>query len=475
MRSMGTVVVVVGTLTLSGAAPVMAQTGVAEEAQVVERIRVLSLRARLAPEGHRGEVPRPWLAQDPADSLYRAAREALNREDFPRSAELFRQIRTRYPRSGYVEGSFYFEALALQRAGGTERLQEGLALLDTMLREHPDAPFREDARALGLRIRTALARRGDAESAAEVADEATQSCEGEDAGIRAAALSALLQMDPERATPILREVLRERDECSAELRAQAISILARRAPSDPETVELLVDLAYRDPDPDPDVREHAVFGLGRAPTEEALDALASILRASDADEGIQGAALHAVSRHESPRAGDILRGYAERADAPRTLRENAILVIGRSDRFGGGPYLRELYGRLEDPELRANVVFAVARAGGDDTGRWLLERARDTSEDVAVRRNALSWAGRTGAVGATDLRTLYGTFSDPEMKEQVLTALGRDGSSESVDALMEIAGSEEDSELRERAIFWLGRTDDPRVPDFLLRLIRGGS
>ena len=32
---------------------------------------------------------------------------------------------------------------------------------------------------------------------------------------------------------------------------------------------------------------------------------------------------------------------------------------------------------------------------------------------------------------------------------------------------------EQDSELRERALFWLGQSKDPRVAEFLLELIRG--
>ena len=44
-----------------------------------------------------------------------------------------------------------------------------------------------------------------------------------------------------------------------------------------------------------------------------------------------------------------------------------------------------------------------------------------------------------------------------------------------LDFLMEVARTEEDDELKQRAIFWLGQSNDPRVPDFLLSLIRGES
>ena len=60
------------------------------------------------------------------------------------------------------------------------------------------------------------------------------------------------------------------------------------------------------------------------------------------------------------------------------------------------------------------------------------------------------------------------------MKEQVIFVASQMGETEAVDFLMEIASSERDKELRERAIFWLGQSNDPRIPDFLLALIRGG-
>ena len=55
----------------------------------------------------------------------------------------------------------------------------------------------------------------------------------------------------------------------------------------------------------------------------------------------------------------------------------------------------------------------------------------------------------------------------------MLTQVADDG--EAVDALIEIVRTEEDPELRERAGFWLGESDDPRVAEILLEIIRGGG
>src|SRR5689334_23913070 len=42
--------------------------------------------------------PAAWLVNDPADSLYRAAREALDRRDYQKAADLFAQVPVRRDR-----------------------------------------------------------------------------------------------------------------------------------------------------------------------------------------------------------------------------------------------------------------------------------------------------------------------------------------------------------------------------------------
>ena len=46
--------------------------------------------------------PPPWRQGDPADSLYRAARETLGRRQFDSAAGLFGRLPSRYPKSAYA-------------------------------------------------------------------------------------------------------------------------------------------------------------------------------------------------------------------------------------------------------------------------------------------------------------------------------------------------------------------------------------
>jgi HEAT repeat protein len=410
--------------------------------------------------------------EDPAGRAYREARDMLNRERYRDAAVQFARIRSDYPSTSYAADSYYWEAFALYREGDSEALRTAAQLLRTQASRY-NAPTQTDAAELMVRIEAALAQRGDPQAAATIAQQAAAPCNEQDQGVRAAALSALMNMNANQAVPILQEVLRSRDACSVELRRQAVFLVAQKLTD--ESVDILLDLAHRNPDPDPEVREQAVFWLHQVRTPEALDALQSIL-AESTDEELQEAALFAISQREGDtRAMEVLRSFAERADVPEELRENAIFWIGQSGAEGGTRYLIDLYPRLETEELKESAISGIAQSGGPEARAWLLERVRDEQEPVELRENALFWAGQTGAVDAAALRALYGAFTDADMKEQVIFVASQDGGSEMVDLLMEIARIEQNADLREAAVFWLGQSEDPRVPEFLLSLIRGGN
>ena len=426
-------------------------------------VRVVALAERLGDS---------TSAQDPADDLYREARRAMNGEDWREAAQLFSQLRAEYPGSAYVGDAYYFEAFSRHRMGSRAELEQAWELLVEMGEEYPDAASADEARQLMSRVEGQLARRGSPEAAVRVREQAAQSCEEEEEGIRSAALSALLQMDPERAMPILEEVLQERGECSAELRRQAVFLVSQNMTD--STVDILLDLAHLDPDPDPEVRDAAIFWLSQVDDPRAVDALISIVEAGDAPPEVQERVIFALAQQGDPRSMSILQDYARRPDAPADLRENAIFWLGQN--ADGDAFLRELYGSLEDPELRERVLFSVSRSPGPESQAWLMERAMDTSEDIEVRRSALFWAGQGGAT-PSEILQVYRTAQDAELRGHAIFVLSQSSGpdqAEVVDAMMEIARTEEDPELKEQAVFWLGQSDDPRVAEFLLGLIRGG-
>ena len=118
--------------------------------------------------------PAPWAEADPADSLYREARETLNRGEYRRAAALFGQITQRYPSSTYAADALYWRAFALYRSGSENDLRDALRALSDQRARYPKAATTADAGALEVRIHGVLARRGDRSSAAAVSTSAAE-------------------------------------------------------------------------------------------------------------------------------------------------------------------------------------------------------------------------------------------------------------------------------------------------------------
>jgi len=111
------------------------------------------------------------------------------------------------------------------------------------------------------------------------------------------------------------------------------------------------------------------------------------------------------------------------------------------------------------------VIFPAILA--DSVTLWpdLLKIARDTRLSRKVRRSAVFWvgqaAGDAATRGLTDL--VDDRDADREVRESAVFALSQRPRDEGVPALIRIARDNRDPELRRKAIFWLGQSEDPRA------------
>jgi HEAT repeat protein len=155
------------------------------------------------------------------------------------------------------------------------------------------------------------------------------------------------------------------------------------------------------------------------------------------------------------------------------MREKAIFWLGQSGSADNAAWLRSLYGRLRDEELKEKVIFSLSQMGSRENGRWLVEVAKNPNEPVEMRKKALFWAGQTGSLTGADLGALYDTMRDREMKEQIIFSLSQMSNPQAMDKLIAIARRDPDPELRKKALFWVGQSNDPRAAEMLEAVLEG--
>jgi len=413
-----------------------------------------------ATQGERAEPyattpPAAWAQGDPADSVYRLARRALDQKEYATAARLFETIVSRYPRSDYAPDALYWKGFALYRDGDLDGAVEAL---ESQAQRFPRASTRSDAAALVMVVKGEQAKRGDAGARRVVNDAARSSGGCEETEIQIAALDAVQRMDPERAVPLLRKVLARRDECSLPLRKNALFILGQKAGPDRE--KILLDLAKTDPNSE--MRKDAVFYLAQAKSDLAVDALEDVLLHGN-EQSVRSNALFSLAQIRSDRSRKILRDFALSDNAPQSLRNDAIFHLAQRPSDDDLAWLRDAYGRITDPKVRDDIMFHVATHPNAETNKWLVSVVVDPKQSIEQRKNALFHLTSRKTATGDELATVYDGTTTAEVKKDIIFSLAQSKDPKALDKLIAIAKRDPSIELRKEALFHIGQSKDPRA------------
>ena len=300
----------------------------------------------------------------------------------------------------------------------------------------------------------------------------------EDVSVQLAALEAVMRYDEVNRMQVLRGVLEREDECSTRLHGEAVELIGRQGTFEAQSV--LVNVVHRHPAKS--VRRAALQELWRFDSEIAFMVLRETLADSD-DAALQSDAIGGLrttryaTDSSAPTAiqNALISAVINRSKSER-IRTSAIRALRDRDHVEGGVFVR-IYAQLDSDDLKESLMGSVASKVGEkedmETAAWARSVAFDPEASNAVRGAAFSaWAAHP-TVTVAYLTDLYGELSEPFLKRQAIYAIylrsGSDPTAPSV--LMELIRNEPDQEVRERGIYWLGRTESEEAVEFLLELL----
>ncbi len=135
-----------------------------------------------------------------------------------------------------------------------------------------------------------------------------------------------------------------------------------------------------------------------------------------------------------------------------------LLWLGRADQSQSIRLLREEFDRMQQAELREDLVGAVGMHDADDLVVPFLTRVLAGNDDEDVRAQAVFWLAETKNDDILPLleRTARGDASE-EVREQAVFGISRIETEAADELLISLARNLDDRPTREQAIFWLGQ------------------
>ncbi len=366
--------------------------------------------------------------------LYDDGRDDLDEDRYDHAAAKFKQLAEM--NGPQTDAALYWKAYAENRLG---RRDTALSTIADLRRRFPQSRWQKDATALEIEVKQST---GQAVKPADQSDEE----------LKMLALQGIMNSDPQKGISILENILNGSG--TPKLKSRALFMTAQSGR--PESREILAKIAKGQSNPE--LQRKAVEYLGLFGGAEARKTLADVY-ASSSDASVK----HAILRSYMI-GGDRERLFAAaKSEKDESLRREAIRQLGL---VHGTSELEQLYQAESSTDLRREILQAFFLAG--DSGK--LVQAAQGEKDPELRRSAIR---NLGLIHSDDsgkaLQEIYGKETDHSLKAEVLNAYFLQGNAK---ALVAIARSEKDPELKKTAVSKLTLMHSKEGTEYLMELLQ---
>jgi hypothetical protein len=150
--------------------------------------------------------------------------------------------------------------------------------------------------------------------------------------------------------------------------------------------------------------------------------------------------------------------------------------LGRVPATSAADYLLGLI-ETQDDEVAKRAILPARLADSVDVWPRLVRLARDRERPSEVRKSVIFWlAHEAGERVARSLQTFVDDAGeDREVRKSAIYAISRLRDGQAVPRLMRIAREHPDPHMRKQALFWLGRSEDPRALALIEELLMGSA
>jgi HEAT repeats len=149
-----------------------------------------------------------------------------------------------------------------------------------------------------------------------------------------------------------------------------------------------------------------------------------------------------------------------------------VVDLGTVSAHEAADYLVSI-AQTERGSMGEKAIFPATIADSAEIWPALIKIARNPDVPRSTRTQSVFWLGQAAGDAATaNLKDIVVDNSvDREVREQAVFALSQRPREEGVPALIAVARTNKDPEIRKKALFWLGQSHDPRALDLFEELL----
>ena len=315
---------------------------------------------------------------------------------------------------------------------------EALATLNTLTREHGSSRYLQQARALEAEVRR------NAGQPVRPQDQA-------DEDLKLMAIAALQHQAPDQAIPMLEKLLA--GTASPKLKERALFVLAQS--NSPQAREILKGVAKGNSTPE--LQSRAISYLGTHGGRESRAVLGEVYSSTN-DVNMKKRILRAFMVGGEK---DRLLAAAQTEQNPE-LRAEAVRQLGV---MGAHSELSQLYAKETAVPVKKQIIQAMF-VGGNATR--MIELAK-TETNPELRTTAIRNLGMMGSKGTGDaLVEIYGSDKNTDVRKAVISALAIQNNAT---ALVAIARKEQDPVLHKAIVSRMAHINSPAVRDYMLEIL----
>jgi HEAT repeat protein len=370
-----------------------------------------------------------------AGDLYEQARELIDSGRYERALETLDRIAAA-PNSTRADAALYWKAYAQWKL---DQRADALATLADMRKRFPQSRWAKDSQALDVEIRQAS---GQAVSPDSQASEE----------LKLLALRGLMNSDPDRAIPMIEQLLA--GPSTVRVKENALFVLSQSRSS--RARDIIAGAAKGSVNPDLQLR--AIRYLGAIGGPENRQVLDDAYRATT-DVAVKRAVIRSFGA-----AGDRQRLLAlAKSEKEPELRGEAARSLGA---MNATAELDELYISETSPEVKNQIIRGMVASGNVGS----LTKLATSEKDPALKRTAIRNLGAMGSAKTSEtLRSIYTGDTNPEVRTAVIEALFIQ---QNATALVALARAEKDPAMKRRIVERLSIMKSKEASDYMLELLK---